>query len=112
MSVMTRSMRTPWRANQAAAPRRKAAQVVMMLATEGLRVALATTHVPLREVSDRITVLRDGRTVGVYKGGEISAEGIVEAMTGDSAPLPDPPHGGGGRLVGKGQPLTGEVRWG
>jgi 4-hydroxythreonine-4-phosphate dehydrogenase len=30
-------------------------QVVMMLATEGLRVALATTHVPLREVSDRIT---------------------------------------------------------
>ena len=30
-------------------------QVVMMLATEGLRVALATTHVPLRQVSDHIT---------------------------------------------------------
>ena len=29
--------------------------VVMMLATEGLRVALATTHLPLRDVSDRIT---------------------------------------------------------
>ncbi len=29
--------------------------VVMLLATEGLRVALATTHVPLRHVSDRIT---------------------------------------------------------
>ncbi len=28
---------------------------VMMLATEGLRVALATTHLPLREVADAIT---------------------------------------------------------
>jgi 4-hydroxythreonine-4-phosphate dehydrogenase len=36
-------------------------QVVMMLATEegeGLRVALATTHLPLREVSDAITTER------------------------------------------------------
>ena len=30
-------------------------QVVMMLATPGLRVALATTHLPLREVADAIT---------------------------------------------------------
>lgn len=30
-------------------------QVVMMLATEGLRVALATTHLPLSEVSSSIT---------------------------------------------------------
>ncbi|MCP5161371.1 MAG: 4-hydroxythreonine-4-phosphate dehydrogenase PdxA [Hahellaceae bacterium] len=30
-------------------------RVVMMLATEGLRVALATTHLPLREVPDAIT---------------------------------------------------------
>ncbi|WP_108652196.1 4-hydroxythreonine-4-phosphate dehydrogenase PdxA [Dongshaea marina] len=30
-------------------------QVVMMLATEGLRVALVTTHLPLREVADAIT---------------------------------------------------------
>ena len=30
-------------------------QVVMMLATEGLRVALATTHLPLQEVSAAIT---------------------------------------------------------
>lgn len=30
-------------------------QVVMMLATEGLRVALVTTHLPLREVPDSIT---------------------------------------------------------
>ncbi len=30
-------------------------KVVMMLATEGLRVALVTTHLPLREVADAIT---------------------------------------------------------
>lgn len=30
-------------------------QVVMMLATEGLRVTLATTHLPLRDVADQIT---------------------------------------------------------
>lgn len=30
-------------------------RVVMMLATEGLRVALATTHLPLRDVADAIT---------------------------------------------------------
>ncbi|PWB31301.1 4-hydroxythreonine-4-phosphate dehydrogenase PdxA [Pseudomonas sp. SDI] len=33
-------------------------QVVMMLATRGLRVALVTTHLPLREVADAITVER------------------------------------------------------
>ncbi|CAH0532566.1 4-hydroxythreonine-4-phosphate dehydrogenase [Vibrio stylophorae] len=30
-------------------------KVVMMLATEGLRVALATTHLPLKDISDAIT---------------------------------------------------------
>lgn len=33
-------------------------QVVMMLATHGLRVALATTHLPLRDVADAITPAR------------------------------------------------------
>jgi 4-hydroxythreonine-4-phosphate dehydrogenase len=41
---------TEFLAEQTAAP-----QVVMMLATEGLRVALATTHLPLAEVSRHIT---------------------------------------------------------
>ncbi len=41
--------------------RAQAPKVVMMLATEELRVALATTHLPLRDVSDAITpdLLRD-----------------------------------------------------
>lgn len=34
------------------------AQVVMMLATHGLRVALVTTHLPLREIADAITPQR------------------------------------------------------
>ena len=39
--------------------------VVMLLATEGLRVALATTHVPLREVSDLITAVRLERVLRI-----------------------------------------------
>lgn len=35
-------------------------QVVMMLATKGLKVALATTHLPLKEISNAIT--KDGLT--------------------------------------------------
>lgn len=37
------------------ADRTRTEHVVMMLATEGLRVALATTHLPLRYVADQIT---------------------------------------------------------
>lgn len=40
-------------------------QVVMMLATQGLRVALATTHLPLREVADHITAERLTRVLKV-----------------------------------------------
>jgi 4-hydroxythreonine-4-phosphate dehydrogenase len=43
-------------------------QVVMMLATEGLRVALATTHLPLREVADAITTERLERVIRVLHG--------------------------------------------
>lgn len=40
-------------------------QVVMMLATEGLRVALATTHLPLKEVADAITPGSLTRTIQI-----------------------------------------------
>ncbi|OPX55473.1 4-hydroxythreonine-4-phosphate dehydrogenase [Oceanospirillum multiglobuliferum] len=44
-------------------------QVVMMLATEGLRVALVTTHLPLRAVADAITPERIKRVSSVlYQG--------------------------------------------
>ena len=42
-------------------------QVVMMLATEGLRVALATTHLPLRDVADAITVESLRRTIDILQ---------------------------------------------
>ncbi len=38
---------------------------VMMLATEGLRVALVTTHLPLRKVSDHITRQRVGAVLRI-----------------------------------------------
>lgn len=43
------------------AERTGTARVVMMLATEGLRVTLATTHIPLKDVADAInpTLLRE-----------------------------------------------------
>jgi Pyridoxal phosphate biosynthesis protein len=41
-------------------------QVVMMLATEGLRVALATTHPPLRDVADAITAESLTRTIDIF----------------------------------------------
>lgn len=40
-------------------------QVVMMLATRGLRVALVTTHLPLRDVADAITAERLGRVARI-----------------------------------------------
>lgn len=40
-------------------------QVVMMLATLGLRVALVTTHLPLRDVADAITAERLGRVARI-----------------------------------------------
>lgn len=44
-------------------------QVVMMLATEGLRVALVTTHLPLREVADAVTPERIRKVSRVlYRG--------------------------------------------
>lgn len=40
-------------------------KVVMMLATEDLRVALATTHLPLRDVADRITPELLSQVIGI-----------------------------------------------
>ena len=50
------------------AERAGGAHPVMMLATEGLRVALATTHLPLAEVPAAITAERLRRTLRVLHG--------------------------------------------
>lgn len=40
-------------------------QVVMMLATEGLRVALVTTHLPLKDIAEKITAERVERIIRI-----------------------------------------------
>ncbi len=52
-------------------------QVVMMLATEGLRVALATTHLPLIDVSAAITSASLTRTIEILQKDLIAQFGIA-----------------------------------
>lgn len=60
------------------ADRLGAARVVMMLVGGGMRVALATTHLPLRDVADAIT--RDGleRTLRILHADLVQRFGIAE----------------------------------
>ena len=53
-----------------------------MLATEGLRVALATTHVPLHEVSDRITAPLLERVLRILHGALQRDFGIASPRIG------------------------------
>lgn len=73
--------------------------VAMMLASDRLRVVLATTHVPLREVPTRLTADVIARTARVTRDGLRSAFGIAEpriALCGLN------PHlGDGGRFGGE-----------
>ena len=52
-------------------------QVVMMLAAGDLRVALATTHLPLRDVSDAITCQHVERTLIILQSELIKKFGIA-----------------------------------
>ncbi|TBU92196.1 4-hydroxythreonine-4-phosphate dehydrogenase PdxA [Stutzerimonas kirkiae] len=52
-------------------------QVVMMLATQGLRVALVTTHLPLREVADAITGPRLQRVARILHKDLVEKFGIA-----------------------------------
>ncbi len=80
------------------AERSGAPRVVMMLASEGLRVALATTHLPLRAVADALT--------------PETLEGVLRVLHGDLRRrfgVPDPrilvlglnPHAGEGGHLGR-----------
>ena len=51
-------------------------QVVMMLACPGLRVALATTHLPLRQVADAITGLLIERVVRILHSDLVNKFGL------------------------------------
>ncbi|ACO80787.1 4-hydroxythreonine-4-phosphate dehydrogenase [Azotobacter vinelandii CA] len=52
-------------------------QVVMMLATTGLRVALVTTHLPLRAVADAITAERLERVIRILHADLLGKFGIA-----------------------------------
>ncbi len=52
-------------------------QVVMMLATRGLRVALVTTHLPLRDVADAITSERLQRVTRILHTDLVNKFGIA-----------------------------------
>ena len=53
-------------------------QVVMMLATHGLRVALVTTHLPLRAVADAITDERLARVSRILHADLVNKFGIAQ----------------------------------
>jgi len=52
-------------------------QVVMLLATHGLRVALVTTHLPLKEVAEAITAERLERVTRILHADLVNKFGIV-----------------------------------
>ncbi|NVK39866.1 MAG: 4-hydroxythreonine-4-phosphate dehydrogenase PdxA [Oceanospirillaceae bacterium] len=87
-------------------------KVVMMLATEGLRVALATTHLPLREVPDAITAPLLREVIGVLHGDLKRSFGIADPhilVAGLN------PHAGEGGHMGREEidviePLLDELR--
>ncbi|WP_336218463.1 4-hydroxythreonine-4-phosphate dehydrogenase PdxA [Citrobacter amalonaticus] len=58
--------------------RAQAKKVVMMLATEELRVALATTHLPLRDIADAITPALLHEVIGILHHDLRTKFGIVE----------------------------------
>jgi 4-hydroxythreonine-4-phosphate dehydrogenase len=53
---------------------------VMMLETKGLRVALATTHLPLREVADAITAPRLSRVIEILHTDLKNKYGIAQPL--------------------------------
>jgi 4-hydroxythreonine-4-phosphate dehydrogenase len=60
------------------AERTRSEQVVMMLATEGLRVALATTHLPLKEVPSAITQTSLNKVIEVLHQDLVQQFGIKQ----------------------------------
>lgn len=56
--------------------RTRSDQVVMLLAAPGLRVALATTHLPLRDVADALSIEGLTRAIRCYHHGLVEQLGI------------------------------------
>ena len=73
------------------------AHVAMMLASDKLRVVLATTHIPLRDVSEKLTAASITETARITRDGLRSWFGIAEPRIALCALNP---HGGDGGRFG------------
>jgi len=73
-------------------------RVVMMLVTDRLRVALATTHLPLRDVADAITHARLRRTLAIMQRDLVDRFGLPNPRI---AVLGLNPHAGEGGHLGR-----------
>ena len=73
-------------------------RVVMMLAAGSVRVALVTTHLPLREVPDAITAERLSRSIDILHGDLVNRFGIDNPHI---AVLGLNPHAGEGGHLGR-----------
>ncbi|MFI5378861.1 MAG: sugar ABC transporter ATP-binding protein [Tepidisphaerales bacterium] len=60
--------------------------LIRELRRRGLAILYISHHLPeIFQIADRVTVLRDGRKVGTYEIGEVTAASLVEKMIGGAA---------------------------
>lgn len=65
-------------------------KLIESLADEGMSVLMITSEIEeIVEGSNRVTVLRDGRTVAEFDRAQISQDAIISAMAGGSDPMPE-----------------------
>ncbi len=65
-------------------------QLIESLADEGMSVLMITSEIEeIVEGSNRVTVLRDGRTVAEFDRAQISQDAIISAMADGADPMPD-----------------------
>lgn len=87
-------------------------QVVAELKAKGITVVFVSHKLDeVLEISDRITVLRDGRTIGTYQAGDIDSDELTYLMTGERfspSPLGDYLKDGPTRLSVEGLSKTGQ----
>jgi len=68
--------------------------LIETLADEGMSVLMITSEIEeIVEGSNRVTVLRDGRTVAEFDRAQISQDAIIAAMAEGSGPIPDTVEG-------------------
>ncbi|WP_219996033.1 ATP-binding cassette domain-containing protein [Nocardioides humi] len=79
------------------------------IVADGTAVVYISHRIPeVKEVADRITVLRDGRTRGVHAAAEVSEDQVVELVVGRALDAVFPPKGSVAGSVGTHEQLVVE----